>query len=377
MHPLGQVVSKRRTMMVNMSRGIEMELISELKRDAVTFPGAIGRGFYSAVEHDFLQSSPEWFNDNKNLGSAMARILLVKTQAMEVAKLLMVSASKVVSVSESSTPRRFASDLLDGTRDKGSEAFSVKAEVATELEVDGNLGSTGAAILTEWLRDHTVIRHLGLQRCAIADEGMRHICKVVCEHASLTSLDLCKSGVGDRGMDLLAGALNQSPTPRLTCVKLDSWQLVPGQAALTLKKLPTAGSAGRALLWAVLRANHEVQTLVVGWMRLEQGLAGKLLREPIVDLNGRRELQSATLLLAQVVSGSITLTDLSLSNIRIGAKGAKPIAEAILVSKSLTSINLGRNELCGLDDHGDGTYTAEGIIAISSAISVSKSLTEI
>jgi hypothetical protein len=44
-------------MMVNMSRGIEMELISELKRDAVTFPGAIGRGFYSAVEHDFLQSS--------------------------------------------------------------------------------------------------------------------------------------------------------------------------------------------------------------------------------------------------------------------------------------------------------------------------------
>ena len=90
------------------------------------------------------------------------------------------------------------------------------------LEVDDNLGSTGAAIVTEWVRDHKAIRHLLLQRCSIADEGMRHICKVVCKHASLTSLDLCKSGVGDRGLDLLAEALNQSCTPQLACVKLDT-----------------------------------------------------------------------------------------------------------------------------------------------------------
>ena len=44
----------------------------------------------------------------------------------------------------------------------------------------------------------------------------------------------------------------------------------------------------------------------------------------------------------------------------------------MLVRESLTSITLSSNTLCGIDSRGRGTYTAEGIIALSNAISVSK-----
>ena len=42
---------------------------------------------------------------------------------------------------------------------------------------------------------------------------------------------------------------------------------------------------------------------------------------------------------------------------------------------SSVQINVSYNQLCGLDWQGNGTYTAEGIKAIASAISVSASLT--
>ena len=44
---------------------------------------------------------------------------------------------------------------------------------------------------------------------------------------------------------------------------------------------------------------------------------------------------------------------------------------------SLTSLNLGENQLCGLDKYEDGTYSAEGITAIADALRVNGSLTSI
>ena len=56
-------------------------------------------------------------------------------------------------------------------------------------------------------------------------------------------------------------------------------------------------------------------------------------------------------------------------------------ADAILISSdlvtgSLTSLNLGDNQLCGLDGFGRGTYTADGITAIADALRVNGSLTK-
>ena len=47
------------------------------------------------------------------------------------------------------------------------------------------------------------------------------------------------------------------------------------------------------------------------------------------------------------------------------------------VTGSLTSLNLGENQLCGLDKYEDGTYSAEGITAIADALRVNGSLTSI
>ena len=49
----------------------------------------------------------------------------------------------------------------------------------------------------------------------------------------------------------------------------------------------------------------------------------------------------------------------------------------ILVSRSLTSLNLADNELCGLNQYGQGTYTSEGIKAIADALKGNASLTQV
>jgi len=62
------------------------------------------------------------------------------------------------------------------------------------------------------------------------------------------------------------------------------------------------------------------------------------------------------------------------------AEGITAIAYALRVNGGLTSINLSGNQLCGIwtNDYGDheGTYTAEGITAIADALRVNGALTE-
>ena len=40
-------------------------------------------------------------------------------------------------------------------------------------------------------------------------------------------------------------------------------------------------------------------------------------------------------------------------------------------------MNLNTNQICGLDEFGNGTYTTEGITAIAEALKVTPSLTEV
>ena len=61
----------------------------------------------------------------------------------------------------------------------------------------------------------------------------------------------------------------------------------------------------------------------------------------------------------------------------IGPVGANAVAAMVVVTGSLTSLNLGHNQLCGLDEYGRGTYTADGITAIADALRVNGVLTTI
>jgi hypothetical protein len=59
------------------------------------------------------------------------------------------------------------------------------------------------------------------------------------------------------------------------------------------------------------------------------------------------------------------------------AEGITAIANAMRVNGGLTSLDLSGNQLCGLDLNGRGTYTAEGITAIADALRVNGALTKI
>ena len=48
-----------------------------------------------------------------------------------------------------------------------------------------------------------------------------------------------------------------------------------------------------------------------------------------------------------------------------------------MIPSPLWQLDLSGNELCGLDEDGDGDYTAEGIIALAEALKVNGSLTRL
>eukprot|EP00966_Prymnesium_polylepis_P244083 5644841-Prymnesium_polylepis.1 len=82
--------------------------------------------------------------------------------------------------------------------------------------------------------------------------------------------------------------------------------------------------------------------------------------------------------IAHAIGISRSLTQIDLSDNQLRVEGGKAIAAGLAVSPwSLTQINLSGNQLCGLNFHGNGTYTAEGIKAIADAIRVSRSLTQV
>ena len=79
------------------------------------------------------------------------------------------------------------------------------------------------------------------------------------------------------------------------------------------------------------------------------------------------------------LKGTEPVESLDLSNKRLGVASAIVIASLIGVNGALTTINLSKNMLCGVDDWGRGalrgTYTAEGITAIADAMRVNGGLT--
>ena len=58
----------------------------------------------------------------------------------------------------------------------------------------------------------------------------------------------------------------------------------------------------------------------------------------------------------------------SLFNNQIGDQGATAIAKALEVNAVLTTLNLAGNQICGLDEYGEGTYTVDGIKALAKAL---------
>eukprot|EP00900_Chrysochromulina_parva_P004893 jgi/Chrpa1/14404/Chrysochromulina_OHIO_Genome00021981-RA len=72
-----------------------------------------------------------------------------------------------------------------------------------------------------------------------------------------------------------------------------------------------------------------------------------------------------------------SVSELDLQARNIGVEGGMLLAYLLPVMGALTSLNLSRNELCGLDENGRGTYTAVGIAALADAMRVNGGLTKL
>ena len=59
------------------------------------------------------------------------------------------------------------------------------------------------------------------------------------------------------------------------------------------------------------------------------------------------------------------------------AESISAIADALRVNGGLTTIDLSENQLCGVNDWGIGSYTTKSITAIADALRVNGSLTEV
>ena len=79
----------------------------------------------------------------------------------------------------------------------------------------------------------------------------------------------------------------------------------------------------------------------------------------------------------QMMREDTNFSELDLSEKKNGVKGGMLLAYLVPAMCGLTSLDLSNNQLCGLDSHGNGTYTAEGITAITDALRVNGALTRL
>ena len=154
---------------------------------------------------------------------------------------------------------------------------------------------------------------------------------------------------------------------------------------------------GFALPVKKLKGTDPVETLDLSGKNLR--VASLVLIASLISVNGglmklllaKNKLgEEGTKFLCDALVGNNTLKELDLSgdssfrgtgsNIG-GTAGAKHVANMLLVNGALTSIDLRGNKLCGIWtdrwSSQQGTYTAEGIIAIADALRVNGALTSI
>merc|ERR1719424_2777585 len=63
-----------------------------------------------------------------------------------------------------------------------------------------------------------------------------------------------------------------------------------------------------------------------------------------------------------------SITELNLENKGVGVPGAIVLSKLLPSAAALTSLKLANNQLCGLDQFGEGTYTTEGITKLCEAL---------
>ena len=189
----------------------------------------------------------------------------------------------------------------------------------TKLNLGRNkLGPEGGRALARAVRASRSLRHLDLSHNQLGAEGARAVAEALQASASVTLLDLDGNRIGAEGASAVAEALLHSSA--LTSLSLASNELCD------------------------------------------------------IDIFGKGVRNAdGVVALAAAVRASASLKSLIVKQNSLGSTGAQVMGEALAANRSLTTVSLALNQLCGRDAWGCGAYNSHGISAVAIAIRISGS----
>jgi hypothetical protein len=252
--------------------------------------------------------------------------------------------------------------------------------IADALRVNGALTSIDLSenILTNYGRDMTGIKQLA---AALGVNGGLTVANLLGNQLNAESAKMLAEVAKQKGISLCGIQRDQ------TTADFRNKGLKLSDTILLASDLSQAVVTG-ALTSIKLRANNLRDE---GWGAIFAAICGNK-DSKIMSLDASSETigTAGVKLIAEAlrtsVTGSLTSIDLYRNQLCglnwegkgiYSAEGVAAIADALRVNGGLTSLNLCYNQLCGLDDHGRGTYTAVGITAIADALRVNGALTKI
>jgi len=195
--------------------------------------------------------------------------------------------------------------------------------------------------------------------------------------AGVTTLDLSVNRIGDDGAKVIAEALKVKDS-KIMSLDASSENIGPVGGKLISEALRTSVTGG--LTSINLSGNHLTNygTDMTGIKELAAALG---VNGALTMLSLARSMlgEEGTKAICEALEQNKTLKELDISGDEYegnigGSAGAKHVAKMLGVNGGLTSLNLSDNQLCGLDQRGNGTYTAEGITAIADALRVNGAL---
>jgi Ran GTPase-activating protein (RanGAP) involved in mRNA processing and transport len=201
-------------------------------------------------------------------------------------------------------------------------------------------------IPVQMMRDDSV-SELDLQAIHIGVEGGMLLAYLVPAIGGLTALDLSFNDLKDEGVSAVCKAIQNNKETKLASLDFSYNFIGPVGANAVVAMVAVTGGLIKISLAKNMLGEEGTKAICEA---LEQN---KTLKE--LDISGD-------------IDGE--------SNIG-GTAGVKHVAKMLGVNGGLTSIDLSRNQLCGLDAYGQGTYTAEGIIVIADALRVNGALTSV
>ena len=260
-------------------------------------------------------------------------------------------------------------------------------------------------IPVQMMRDDSV-SELDLRKRNIGVQGGMLLAHLVPIMGGLTALDLSCNGLRDEGVSAVCEAVQSNNETKLASLNFKNNHIGPGGANAVAAMVAVTGALTKlslaqnkleeAATKAICKALEQNTTLkeldISGDWRGSNtgGSAGATHVAKMVRVNGgltsldlsfnELEDEGVSAVCKAIQSNKETkLASLNFKYNDFGLGGANAVAALVAVTGGLTSIDLSRNQLCGIwtDWEGDqhGTYTAEGITAIADALRANRSLT--